>query len=287
MAVSKQWAMIRSWLRKTHNKEVHEFFKDLSPDQDPDNTSGRSTTKAVCLIGAGDSQGIAEIKMRNFEALKKKVGMDWQPVHDYELLPDITVEGKPQVQLWFWEKYSNAKRNNRQQARARVSFRIMDENWSTAEANSLALKIRDKFAKPIYSFEKGQLSLQYLNKKKAHNFRLTVDDKAEAKRVIEDVLDLLGETPNWDYLVKAESEKNFNEVQTTRVLGKTVKVSPQRPRTIVYFKYAIAKIPPLTTDFALVDTSGTYAKALYHESNPYLAPEPQLRSVRAKNVPLF
>lgn len=279
--------MIRSWLRKTHNKEVHEFFKDLPADLDPDNTSGRSTTKAVCLIGAGDSQGIAEIKMRNFETLKKKVGMDYQPVHDYELLPDITVEGKPQVQLWFWEKYSVAKRNNRQQARARVSFRIMDENWSTADANAMALKIRDKFAKPIYSFEKGQLSLQYLNKKKAHNFRLTVDDKAEAKRVIEDVLDLLGETPNWDYLVKAESEKNFNESKTTRVLGKTVKVSPQRPKTIVYFKYAVAKVPPLLTDFALVDTSGSYVNALYHESNPYLASEPQVRGPYSRQIPLF
>jgi hypothetical protein len=285
MAVSKQWAMIRSWLRKTHNKEVYEFFKDLPNDLDPDNSSGRSTTKAVCLIGAGDSQGIAEIKMRNFEALKKKVGLDYVPVHDFELLPDTTVQGKPQIQLWFQEKLSHAKAHNRRQKWARVSLRL-DEKWhSDTSSHSMALKIKNKFANPIFSLEKGKYTYTYKDSMINQRFLVNVSNESEARRIIENALDLINENPKWNLLRRG----NYVEEpvrETERILGETVSVSSPIVETTLYFKYAIAKIWPLPQDIPLVDTTGTYYNAVYHEDNPFLNEPRQPVTSKASPLPL-
>jgi hypothetical protein len=284
MAVSKQWAMIRSWLRKTYNKQVHEFFKDLPPELDPDNSSGRTTTKAVCLIGANDSQGIAELKMRNFDMLREQAGMKWQPVHDFELLPEVTVQCQPQVQLWFEEKLSVAKSHNRRQIRSRVSIRIKEDWNSESDANPMALRIKNKFANPIFHFERGKQTYSYNDKKKGYLFIVNVPSESEAKRVIESTLDLVNETPDWKILRKS----GFVEepiVESKRVLGETVRIQPLR-ETTVYFRYAIAKIWPVTRDIPLVDTSQTYWNAIYHEDNPFLSEPRAVVTSKASPLPL-
>jgi len=276
MAVSKQWQLVRSWLRKTYNKEVYEYFKDLPPGVDPDNSSGRSTTFAVCLIGANDSQGIAAQKQENFKALKQKAGLnDYIPAHDYERLPGLSFRGLPQVQLWFHEKYSVAKTNNRAKhpAEARISFRISGDRWrAEAPAREMALKIRNKFARPIFQINAGELKVTYLDKEKGYDFRLLVTNRAEGKRIIESVMDLKGENPDWKHLrwTFAEEETFSSVPEKHRVVGKTVTVSSLRPKTDLYFSYAIAKVPPRIEEIYLVDTSRRYQNAYYHEPNSYL-----------------
>lgn len=284
MAISKQWQLVRSWLRKTYNKEVHEYFKDLDPALDPDNSTGRSTTKAVCLIGASDSQGIAVQKQENFRRLKELVGLGaCAPSHDYERLPGLSFRGIPQVQLWFLEKYSTAKADGRAKhpAEARVSFRINDD-WSVeSTARAMALKIKDKFATPIFQFNAGEVKVTYWDKTKGYDFRLLVASKEEGKRIIESVLDINGHTPQWKHLGVHNSDDDFATPETARVIGKTVKIASERPRTNLYFRYAIAKVPPLSDEIALVDTSLRYPKAFYKEPNPYLGRESRVGETHA------
>lgn len=279
MAVSKQWQLIRSWLRKTYNREVYEYFKDLPPDLDPDNTSGRSTTFAVCLIGANDSQGIAAQKQENFKRLKGRAGInDYVPAHDYERLPGLSFRGIPQIQLWFKEKYSVAKANGRARhpAEARVSFRLPRDSWSAeAPAKEMALRIRDKFAKPIYQIEAGETKYTYLDKDKGYDFRLLTANKAEAKRVIESVMDLNSHNPNWKLLKTHGSEEEaFSATpEIVRVVGEQIKVLTERPKTTLYFSYSVAKVPPRIKEIYLVDTSRFYRRAYHQEPNPYLGRE--------------
>jgi hypothetical protein len=263
MSVSKQWPLIRSWLRRTYNKEVLEFFRDLPADVDPDNSTGRSTTKAVCLIGANDSQGIAETKRQNFRELKEKAGLLLQQNHEFMSLPGDTIEGFPQIQLWFEEKYSTAKLNRRQVIKARVGFRVMEEDWSLAEATNLARKIHQSFATPIFRFERGKYKWSYRDKKKGYEFILCTPTEAEAKRVITATMALKDDTPDWKKLTQSKRVEERTTTETVRVLGKPVKLAPDRVETTVAFRYAIAKIPPLTTDYPLVDTSLRYWNALY------------------------
>jgi hypothetical protein len=279
MAVSKQWQLVRSWLRKTYNKEVYEYFKDLPPGVDPDNSSGRSTTFAVCLIGANDSQGIAAQKQENFKRLKEKAGMtDYLPAHDYERLPGIAFRGIPQVQLWFREKQSAARAAGRSTnpCEARVSFRLPKDSWEAElPAREMARKIKRAFATPIFQIETGELKATYLDKDRGYDFRLLVRSKAEAKKIIEAVMDLNSHTPNWRLLKvhTSEAELFTDTPERFRVLGKTISVNNHRPKTIVYFAYAIAKVPPRTAEVPLVDTTRRYPKPYENAPNTFLGRE--------------
>lgn len=283
MAPSRQWQLIRSWLRKTYNKEVHEFFKDIDQNRDLNISIGRDATKAVCLIGASDSQSIAEIKRGIFRDLKEKAGLK-AGQHSVETLPDFSVEGFPQVQLWFYEKHSKAKLEKRRRAEARISFRVVDtDNFSKADAEAMAKKIYAKFATPVFSFEKGKKKAHYRHKQIGVEFILAIPDIAEAKRIIEAVLDLRGYTPNWDFLsISDKPDETFDVVKPVRVMGKTVRTI-SRPETRVYFNYAIAKVPPLIRDIPLVDISGRYWNALIKRQD-----EGEARAIynRTSNLPL-
>lgn len=282
MAVSRQWQMIRSWLRQTHNKEVHEYFKNN--DDELDNSTGRNTTKAVCLIGAQDSQGLAQLKMENFERLKRRAGYYDNP-HDFVFLDSPSAQGFPQVQLFFWEKYASAKARGFQQKKVRLAFRIDKENWSEAELRQMASQVKAKFATPVVSLNLDEKTQVYFDKKKKIQFKVPVATKEEAIRLLDPVFELMGKTPNWDNL--GESKRPFHSsVETVRVVGETITSGPRRPSVTCYFKYAIAKVYPYPGDFVLVDTTDTYFNAFEHVPNPYLGNESNARKTRYDKHPL-
>jgi hypothetical protein len=100
MAVSKNWENLQSFLRKTYNKEVNEWFKD-EPDAVPDNNTSRSQAKRACLLLPKETQNLAVLKMMTFRYV-------CQQVH---LRPDVfginfdnynqDVSFRPQVRLYF------------------------------------------------------------------------------------------------------------------------------------------------------------------------------------------
>lgn len=276
MAVSRQWQMIRSWLRQTHNKEVHEYFKNN--DEELDNSTGRNTTKAVCLIGANDSQGLAQLKMENFERLKRRAGFYDNP-HDFVFLDSPGVGGFPQVQLFFWEKYSSAKLRGHDQKRIRISFRINDENWSEADLKLMAAKVKTKFATPIVSFDLDEKTQVYFDERKKIQFKIPVGTREEAIRLLTPVFELMGQSPDWNNLGEAKRPKN-SMTETHRIVGEVVNSGPRRPNINCYFKYAIAKVHPYPGDFVLVDTTRTYFNAFEYVPNPHLGSESLAKKTR-------
>ncbi len=282
MAVSRQWQMIRGFLRQTHNKEVHEYFKNN--DEELDNSTGPRTAKACCLIGAQDSQGIAQLKIENFERLKRRAGYYDTP-HDFLFLDNPNVEGYPEVQLFFWEKYSSAKARGYDQKRIRIGFRIYKDNWPETELREMARKIKAKFATPIVSFDLGEKTQVYFEAKAKIQFKIPVNTREEAIRLLDPVFELMEKTPNWDYLGEATRPQNSKN-ETVRILGQTIRHGPKRPNVNCYFKYAIAKHYPDPSDYVLVDTTNTYANAYEFAPNPYLGSESRAKYTRQKNYPL-
>lgn len=262
MAVSKQWQMIRSWLRKTYNKEVYEFFRDF-PEEDPDNSTPRSTSKAVCLIGPDDSQGIAAVKRQNFEWLKERAGLKQESAHEFDYLPEDSPRNKPQVQLWFQEKKSIAYSDGRNWARrARISFRIK-EDWKQAnDANSTALKIKNILVSPLFHFTTGKYCATYRDPKKGYRFTLFVASEAEARRVLEKIFQVIEETPNWKNL-RISEQSEPEGTKKVQILGKQVTQFDSAKQHEVYFRYAVAKIDPYPKAFPLVDVSGKFVNAIY------------------------
>jgi hypothetical protein len=287
MPANKQWPVIRQWLIKYYNKQVNDYFKNLPKSDDKDSFLGKNSTKAVCLIESTDSQSLADIKRQNFRDVQSWLGaVDSSPIHSYISLPGESVEGEPQVQLWFREKNSEARRNGRERhpVRARVSFRIKEDTWTPVDAQAMARKIASKFAKPIFSFAKGEKICTYFDKKKGFWFQLFVLNKDEAKNVIEAVLDLQNQRPNWNLLKMTESEHILVK-KTTTVMGTSVVEDP-RPKTTVYFAYALAKVPPLPDDVPLVDTIGIYWNPLIIEKNSHLDEPTAPRKPRTPNLVL-
>lgn len=282
MAVSRQWQMMRSFLRQTHNKEVHEYFRNN--DEELDNSTGPRTAKACCLIGAQDSQGIAQMKLENFERLKRRAGYYDNP-HDFVYLDSPTVQGYPQIQLFFWEKYSSAKRRGYDQKRVRISFRINDENWSEAEMKLMASKIKAKFATPIVSFNLDEKTQVYIDKQKKIQFKIPVATKEEAIQLLDPVFELMGKTPDWNNLGESKQPQNSGS-DTIRVVNETIRLGVRRPNVNCYFKYAIAKVYPYPADFVLVDTTRTYWNAFEYAPNPYLGSESTAKRSRQRKFPL-
>lgn len=282
MAVSRQWQMMRSFLRQTHNKEVHEYFKNN--DEELDNSTGPRTAKACCLVGAQDSQGIAQMKLENFERLKRRAGYYDNP-HDFVYLDSPSIQGYPQIQLHFWEKYSSAKARGYDEKKVRISFRIDNENWPEAEIKLMASKVKAKFATPIVSIDLDEKTQVYFDRKQKIQFKIPVGTREEAIRLLDPVFELMGKTPNWDNLGEARRPRN-STAEIIRVAGETINRGIKRPSINCYFKYAIAKVYPYPADFVLVDTTRTYWNALEYAPNPYLGSESRAKYVRHRNYPL-
>jgi hypothetical protein len=265
MAVSKQWTLIRSWLRRTYNKEVHEFFRDLPEDIDPDNGTGRSTSKAVCLIGANDSQGIVEAKRRNFDDLKERAGLKLALNHEWVSLPGDSKKNKPQVQLWFHQKSTEAiKSGLKDPKKVRISFRVMQDWTLQTNARLLAREIRNTLTRPsLFHFSTGRFVAYYKDITLGYEFKMEVTSEAEGKRVIEKIMSIQNHSPTWRLLSMSEKPDLQTTPEYETVLGRRVEIKPSRQQHEVYFRYSVAKVEPLKTDFPLVDVSGKYPNALY------------------------
>jgi hypothetical protein len=264
MTITKQWTFVRSWLRRTYNKKVHEYFKDLDPNQDPDNSTGRSATKAACLIGANDSQSIASLKMQIFEQFVENDGEIFYSIPATELW-EFSVEGDPQIILRFREQTDDARSKNRYPIRGRVSIRISENDISSdSDIRNWARKVRDEFARPQYYYQKGKIKFTYIDKKKGYQFILGTNDEDNARGVIRKVMDLKGDTPDWNRLRESRSKQNFSEQKTKRVGGEIIKMPTLRPEGRVYFSHAELNVDGMAKNKILVDTTGRFKEALLY-----------------------
>lgn len=261
MAVSKEWSHTRSVLRKTYNKEVVKFFGDLPDDLEADNTTGRSSLKRASMIGATESMMSANLKMMNFyynlKQAHNKPAIYGTPVTNL----DQEIKYNPQVALWFRETLTDAKSHNRVPIRARVSFRVLDQNISKSEAQRLANAIKDKFGQPLFYFQKGKVKFSYRDKDKGYSFILATDDESDARKVIEQTLDLQNHTPDWELLFDSTSNQSWAKKHKT-ILGESVEMPVKRPIGRVYFTHAELKIHGLNRDVILCDATGNYPGSL-------------------------
>ncbi|CAO5047877.1 hypothetical protein [Microcystis aeruginosa] len=148
MPISAEWQFLKSFLRKTYNREVNEYFRDIDPDQIPENVNGRQSAKRSCLIMPADSQNLALMKQVNF----------YFNFHKAHLTPEIygtpvdsfqeEVTFRPIIQLFFRQD-EEAVPDGYQPLRAQIGFRLMNETSQTISKTNLtaiANKIKTEFA---------------------------------------------------------------------------------------------------------------------------------------------
>jgi hypothetical protein len=151
---------------------------------------------------------------------------------------------QPQVEIKFLQPRSE-KSKNKQQLPGQISFRLADKKSETITENDilvLAQKIKAKFATPPFVWKKGKILVSYSDWEKGYQFQLLVSSKTEAKRIIEQVLDLQNHSPQWEFMNVINNEvpeKSFDETPKKKmILGKQEEQPTKRREGNVHFQYA-------------------------------------------------
>lgn len=266
MAVSKEWHNLKSFLRKTYNREVNEWFAD-EPEDVPDNSTSRKQAKRACIVRPKESQNMALIKMLNFR-------YQVQQVH---LRPDVfgidmdsyneSFVYRPQVKLYF-QQDAAAVSSGRRAVEGELTFRLPNETSATmtkAKAKAIALKIKQEFATANgYVWKKGKYKVVYKDPEYGIDSRILALSEAEGIEVIKKLLDVVGAVYDDDKcnVVNPKKDSESNPTGTELVYGRQQKKTRWRPTANCRFQYAVLTIHKLQYRLILVDRSKKYLNAL-------------------------
>lgn len=257
--------LFQNFCRRYVNRLVREHFSDI--DNDDASTLSldvpRQAIKRICLHDDNDPIILTIGRLLIWWVEARGLFDEFIygiPSTDFE----ITHTYYPQVKLHFREDKYDAATNNRRPARSEVSFRWRENDYSTTNINSLANKILNDFARPVFYYRRGRELWSYADKQLGYYFQITANDEANAKKIIEQVHRVQDDVePNWTkYLRDHRDKKDYNAIETVRVMGETKRKPKKRPIATVYFAYAELFIPGTTQPIILVDRTGTKRGAL-------------------------
>jgi hypothetical protein len=178
------------------------------------------------------------------------------------------VNGHPKIKLIFLENpFEFSKRLARDskvtRGRAQISFRLMNrtnESMTKPEVETLAKKIKSKFISPVFKFTKGKELYFYKEPSLGKPFQIWAKNETEAKKLIEQVLDLTGQgSPDLDKITKRLNllpSKAYDDTPGSKViLGEQTRLDKTRPVVEVEFTMAYLIMDGLRKPIYLVDRS--------------------------------
>ncbi len=266
MAVSRNWANQKSFLRQTYNQEVDDWFDDVK--QLPlDNASARRNARKACFIESQDSQNMALIKILTFRFTVQQVhlGPDVYGIAAEPYQESVTL--RPQIHLFFTQDAS-AVPSDRRRMEGQISFRLVNETSQTmtkTKAQTIANKIRQEFATPSnFLWKKGKLKLVYQEPEFGLNLSILAINENEGIQVIKRVVAIVNSTYKEDLLKISEPKRDSatNPQGTNLVYGKQRQKKRWRPTGNVRFRYALLSMDGMQNRIALVDTTRKYHDAL-------------------------
>lgn len=255
---------IQSLIRRYLNRQVREDFKDLGGDDwEPEVGTTRGAMRHALTHQDSDSLLMTQTRMFLYyftygKAQALQAPIYGTPVDEFQQ----TFRFHPQVRLFFYEDQSLVE-DSYQPVKADISFRLMNETEITmtpANAKTIAGKINSLFATGKgFTWKKGRETWAYYDDSKGYRLRLLAWNEVEAKKVIEQVLDIQGHTPDWErFLSTTLKKRNFPTIPPTKfIYGKQRRLPRDRPIAFVRFRYAELKIWGMNNAINLVDKTGT------------------------------
>nr|WP_290226309.1 hypothetical protein [Trichocoleus desertorum] len=256
------WEHLQNVVMQVQNRRVRKEFNDVGGDDwDPDITTSRASLRVACTLRDDDSILQTFIRLWLFDvtllgASNLHPAIYGIPVTSFQ----ESVKFLPQIRLYFSEDLAQVE-DDFEPVEAEISFRLVGQTSTTltqSEMRAYANKIRTAFAAGSgFTWKKGRLKASYKDQHHGYNMILTIWSEAEAKRVIEQVLDIQGHAPNWDFLTVNEPKQTFPIVPGFQnILGKSRRKPRERPIAYVRFRYAELKLHGLPNDITLVDRTG-------------------------------
>lgn len=257
------WEHLQQTLMQVQNRIVREEFNDLGDESwDDDITTSRGSLRVASTLRDEDSGLETLTKLLFFYVVLRKAADLQAPIYGIPVTTfQDSVKFLPQVRLFFLED-SHDVEHGFSPVEAEMTFRLIGETSETLtkqDATTIANKIRTLFcAGNGFTWKKGREVWTYKNPAQGYNLRLLAWNETEAKKVIEQVLDVRSHSPNWDkYLDGTTKKKTFATVPGTHLLyGKTRRKPRERPIATVRFRYAELKLHGLPNDIQLVDRTG-------------------------------
>lgn len=258
-------------IMRTQNKIVRTEFNDVGDDDwVKDISTPRASLRVACTHEEADSIDMTILKLWLFYGILRKA-QDFHPA--IFGIPSTSFQETtryfPQVHLYFEEKFSEAETGYKP-LRSQISFRLMGETTETltsAEVLVLANKIKTLFATTIpFFWKRGKKLYSYIDQSKGYYFQILAFDETQAKKIIEQVLDIRGQTPTWKLLNTKENSEpttSYPTIPVTKtILGKPYKQPRRRPVGNVYFRAATLHIYGKPSPVVLVDPDRRYATSI-------------------------
>lgn len=262
---------LQSIMRKWQNRIVKEEFSDLGTDDfDPDIRISRHALRVACTHKDDDTAEMLLMRNELFYLIHRKARDYQQPVYGIPTnLFQAETKFKPQVLLYFSEAVEDVEPSY-YATPGEITFRVMDapnDKVSLAKQTAFANKIKSLFGGSTpFMWRKGKKLFPYNDWDLGYRLKILALNEGEAKKVIEQVLDIQGHTPDWK---KMGVHRNSNEAeaypdtpQYEVIDGERVRLPRKRPICNVLIQYALLHIHGKPNPKCLYDRTGTFPNPL-------------------------
>ncbi len=263
---------LQSVVRRYVNRQIREDFQDLGGDTwEPETGTTRGAMRHALTHKDNDALPVTLSRLFLYYFTYGKAQALQTPVYGVptEFYQQEALSYIPVVTLRFQEDVEDIEPGY-DQVRGYINFRISGETHktiSTAKLTTLANKVKTNFgANNGFVWRKGKVRCNYADKETPYFFQILSRDIAQGKRVIEQVLDIQTDTPNWKYLnisENSEPSQAFPTIPPTEsILGKSKRLPRNRPIADVRFTRAECHIYGVPKAVILFDRTKLYSKAL-------------------------
>jgi hypothetical protein len=272
---------LQDGIRRMWNKRVQKYFSDVTEDDDKNFNTDRAQLKRLCMHRENDTEGMTNLRITAFSDIRSANLEGWishsaDEENEQELRPSqfMDTHNRPLITLKFSGDNSSTTAKN--PVRGSISFRLVDcVNYDDETSDkvvtktkllTIANKIKDEFATPIYTFNKGKERYSYVDPVKGYNgSAMLFYSLEEAEKLFKKLLAIQGHTYQPDRLNRNERpHKNSitdNQSTVKAYNNKTKKAKNYRRIGKVFFRWAYADVG-LNEVITLVDTTGYRRKAL-------------------------
>jgi hypothetical protein len=253
---------LQDQIRIVQNKRVREWFSGVD---DNDIATPRASLKHACVLKDDDSADMSIMRLWLFEVFVGHAQAFHPPLYSIPSLDfQDHVRFKPQITLFFSEDIEDVDPGYTR-VTGEISVRLKEsiDTLSNADVNTLATKIKTLFGTGKgFAWKKGKQLYAYVDTEKGYRLKILAPNESEAKKVIEQTLDIQSHSPDWDNLNQSVAVNPAQKYPTIppkkTILGKSRKMPRRRPVATVYFRYALLHLYGLPNPIVLIDKSFKY-----------------------------
>lgn len=263
---------IQSVMRRYLNEEVREWFKDIDFD-DVDTNTPRGALLKACRHEDADSflQTIGRsilfdslIRQRFAGFLGNATGSG--DVGTTTLRTGVLRKTKPQIVLYFLEDLADVAQEY-SPVDGRISFRLMQhtsDSITPLDVNTYRQRLESHFSdNGGFVWKKGKIMCSYSDWAKGYQLQLLCKTVTEGKRVVEQVLDIQNDTPDWSLFNTEENDEPTAAYPTiperVRIYGENRRLPRRRPIADVRFQFAHLVISGVPSPLILADRTRLFS----------------------------